>query len=140
MAITHKIGVTYDGGAGRMSSASRSISGSGELRIQETIPAASTDLPVAFALDRDAVKALGISSNKAITIKTNSSASPTDTIAVELHSPAGSVAPGQVIAWGDDEDALADMVFSADVTGLYITNAGADVATLRIEALTDVTP
>lgn len=131
MAITHRIGTTYNGGAGQMSSVSRTLTGSGELRVDETIPAASTNLAVAFALDRESAKSVGIYCDKAITIKTNSSSSPTDTIPV---------AAGQLIVWGNDEDALADMVFSADVTALYVTNAGASAARLRIEALVDVTP
>lgn len=131
MAITHRIGTTYNGGAGQMASVSRTFTGGGELRVYEPIPAASTDLAVAFAVDREAIVSLAIYCNKAVTIKTNSSSSPTDTIAL---------AAGQLIVWGDDEDALADMVFTADVTALYVTNAGASEATLRIEALTDVTP
>src|SRR5690349_15652774 len=121
MAITHKIGVTYNGGAGQMSSVSRSVSGSGELRVDESIPDASTNLPVAFAVDREAIKALGIYSDKALTLKTNSSGSPTDTIAL---------AAGQLLVWGSDQNVIGEMVFTADVTALYVTNASGSAARL----------
>ena len=131
MAINHKIGQTYNGGAGQMSSVSRTLTGSGELRISESIPAASTNLPVAFAVDSDAILSLGIYRDKALTLKPISSGSTTDTIAL---------AAGQLIVWGSDQSTLSEMVFTADVTALYVTNAGASAATLRIEVLTDVTP
>lgn len=130
MAITHKIGQTYNGGAGQVSAVSRSFSGDGEVRYNGSIAAASTNVEIDIALDISAVKSIVIYATKGVTIKTNSTSVPDDTIVL---------ADGQAIIWGDDE-ATDRLVLTADVTKIYVTNAGAAASALRIEALVDVTP
>lgn len=130
MPITHRIGVTYNGGAGQVSSVQRSFTGDGEVRYTGTIAAGASNVQVTLALTRSAVKSLVFYSDKAVSIKTNSSSSPTDTI---------TLADGEARVWGNDEN-LSRLAITADVTAIYISNAGSAPANVRIEALVDVTP
>ena len=129
-SITHKIGVTYNGGAGQVSSLTRSFTGDSEVRYYGDVAAGSTNVEIDLAIDVSAIQSCVIYATKAVTLKTNSTSSPTDTIAV---------ADAQALTWGNDEDA-ARLFFTGDVTKVYVTNAGAAASTLRIEALVDSTP
>ena len=130
MPITHRIGQTYNGGAGQVSSVSRSFTGDGEVRYLGTIAAGATNVQVAVAITRSAVKSIVFYASKAVTIKTNNATTPTETI---------TLADGESRIWGNDE-ALSRLAISADVTALYISNAGTVPAEVRVEALVDITP
>lgn len=97
--------------------------------LQESIPDSSTDLAVAFTLDYSACKYLLIYSDAAVTIKTNSSSTPDDTLAVPAGKP---------YVWADGM--LHTLLITADITGLFVTNSSGGAAALRIVALEDPTP
>lgn len=98
--------------------------------ISELIPDGSTDLQVFVDVDTSQLLLLMIEATGNLTIKTNSSSTPDDTI--NLSSVNG-------IAWASDMP-LATNPLSEDVTSIFVTNAtGADV-TLTINALMDPTP
>ena len=82
---------------------------------------------MAFAITRANLKALAIKTDQAITIKTNSSGSPTDTITL--------VGP-QCLVWTLQTDTLSKCPFSADVTQIFVTNATGLIANLQIYAIT----
>jgi hypothetical protein len=86
-------------------------------------------MPLSLALDISQVKSLLISCDKAVTLKTNSSSTPTDTIAVKAGVP---------YIWNTDSyDAC---LVTADVTTAFLTNAGASDAAFSLRAIYDPTP
>jgi hypothetical protein len=130
MAITYTVTKGLRTNNGSFGTNTNSYSVEGEHVIEVPIPAASTNLLIAFTLDVSTVIALGISASKALTIKTNSSSAPDDTI---------TLADSESIIYGNDEpDAVANP-FTTDVTALYVTNAGAAASVLKIAAGLDVT-
>lgn len=86
-----------------------------------TVASGQTNLEVPLAFDEDALKSIFITSDKAITIKTNDSGSPQETIAL---------AANQVIFW--DSSSSATKPVSDDVTKIFITNASGATATITI--------
>lgn len=130
MPITHRIGETYNGGAGTVSSVTRTFTGDGEVRYSGSIPAGTTDGQINIAITRANVKSLVFYASKGVTVKTNNAATPTDTF---------TLADGQSRIWGNDE-LLSRLVITADVTALFVTNAGAAASDFRVEALIDTTP
>lgn len=102
---------------------------SGEIAIEEAIPANQTDYAINIAIDVSALQSLYIFSDQDLTIQTNDGTTPDDTIAVN----------GGVPIWYDESnDSIFPNPLTADVTVIYVTNTTA--ATLRIFALYDATP
>lgn len=117
-------------GIGNNVSQSVAIACSGTADVNETIADNTTDGAITFALDISATKVIYMVSDQAITVKTNSSSTPQETINLAANVPLlyaptllGSAAP-----------------FADDVTGLFVTNESGAAATLIIKAGTDVTP
>ena len=96
------------------------------INIDEAIPASSTDLALAIAFDHSKLKAYAIRATTAMTLEFNSSSAG---------APTFSLAANQGTNWhtGDPHASL----FSADVTGLYVTSTAA--GTLRAMFLIDPT-
>jgi hypothetical protein len=97
----------------------------GEGNLSVTVPANSTDKHYALAVDQSELQAVFLSSDKAVTIKTNSDSAPGDTIVL---------AAGQAIVWSAaDAAAKAELVcpFSVDVTSVYITAEAAANVEIR---------
>ena len=87
---------------------------------------------VNFALDVSQIKALFILSDQDLTIETNNAGpdpAPDDTI---------SLVAGVPLVW--THDSYYANLLTTDITALYVTNASAAAARLRIEALHDATP
>ena len=129
--LTHKKVLQYMAGSDRIASTTESVSGDGETAYDGVIPTSGTpnvEIDVAFAFAN--VKSLVLYSSQAMTLKTNSSGAPDDTIVI----PAGGA-----IVWNTND--VAACPFTANVTKIYATNGSASVtATLRIRVLLDVTP
>ena len=104
---------------------------SGRVELDETIPAASTNLQCNFTADVSAMVALMIVSDQDVTIKTNSTSTPGDTIPLKANVP---------IPWVSDFGSKPPNPLTADVTTIYVNNAGAVPARLRIYNLQDATP
>ena len=108
-----------------------SKTGSGSTNIREEIADSETDLLVAFVADITQMKGLFILSDQALTIKTNSSGEPQETI---------SLLAGVPLMWHDTLPNQADAnPFSDDITALYVTNASGETANLTIAMLVDAT-
>jgi len=115
---------------GRQVSRENTFTGTGSASVVgESIADSTTDGLVAFALDVSQVKAIYIKSDQDITIETNSSSAPDNTLALKSNIP--------YVWYTNKYDAL---VFTADITKIYVTNASGSAATLDIEAVYDATP
>jgi len=106
--------------------------GSRTVDVEEAIASDAADLQIGFACDVTATKLLYMESSVALTIETNSSSAPQETIVLAANAPlvwipgaAGQAAP-----------------FAGDVTTIYVTNDSdpAVAGTLKIKMLDDVTP
>ena len=129
--MTHNITRLYQDEAGVNITSTAAVSASGSHNVDETIADGQTHKQILdFAATRSTLKSLCIYSSAAITIKTNSTSDPDDTIAVSA---------GQVILWTLAQDTLAACPFTVDVTALYITNASGAAATVKIRLAKDVT-
>lgn len=90
--------------------------------ISETIPGSSTDLPVALVIDVSQLKVIYLKCKTAgLTLEFNSSSSPSKTI---------SLAAGQAFMW-HNLNGHANPFGSTDVTGLFVTKAGAGAVLLE---------
>lgn len=82
----------------------------------------------ALTLDVSQVKAILILSDQDLTLETNNSGTPTNTLALKANVP---------YVWYTNKPQA--LVFTSDITSLYVTNASASVASLKIEILVDPT-
>ena len=98
----------------------------GEITKDPTVPAGASNQAVALTLAVADIKGIFLVSSADVTLKTNSSSSPTQTIALKA---------GRPLVW-DDQDYFACPI-SADITGtIYLSNAGAQDAEVDIRFLT----
>lgn len=102
------------------------ISDNGELNRNVTVAPATTDFPVAAVIDVSEVKALYIHSDQNVTIETNSSSAPANTLTVTANKP---------LVWYTGCGLVNPL--TVDVTSIFITNAGATAANVRIRVLID---
>ncbi|TXH41657.1 MAG: hypothetical protein E6Q97_37105 [Desulfurellales bacterium] len=100
---------------------------SGNVSIEETIANAETNKLVACSFPSSGLKLMSMSSDKDITVKTNSSGSPQETFALKANEP---------VLFIEGQTAL----LAGAVTALYITNASGSSATFKLIAGYDVTP
>ena len=115
MSVSHSITRTYDNGAEAVSKTETVTSGS-VVTLDETIPAPSTNLAVAFAFVKTKLQSIWIHSDQTLTIYTNdaSTGSPADTIVVTADRPR---------VWTTGDASFMANPFAGDVTSLYVTKA-----------------
>ncbi len=102
----------------------------GEAGFFEEPIAVGTNIPVGLSLDVSAVESCIIYSDRVVTIKTNSSGSPTDTLVMKA---------GIGYRW--NKDSYDTFKLTGDITGgLYVTNASGGGALLTFHAVIDPTP
>lgn len=102
------------------------VSGSSLVSLTETCAdSGTTDITV--AIDVSAVKGIIMSSNKAVTVTTNSG--PDNTIAL---------AAGVPYVWTTNN--LDTLALTVDVTAIHVTNASGSAATFDLQVLSDATP
>lgn len=107
--------------------AQRNFSGDSQLAIQQTVTAGTTDQEILAAIDISLAKLVMIKATVDMTLKTNSTGAPDDTLSLKAGIP---------MVWREnDYNAL---FLSADVTKFYATNGGAADGTLQILALIDL--
>ena len=105
----------------------QSFTGSKNTSVDETLSVGTNTL-IGFTADVSAIKSIIIKAGDgALTVKTNSSSTPDDTLTVP--------ASGAYI-W--NTSSLDANLLGTDITALYVTNAAA--SSLRIECLEDSTP
>lgn len=108
-------------------SSTRNLSGESQLLISQAIADGASDQLIALSIDISQVRLLAIKSDQALTIKTNNSGAPDDTLSLLAGIP-------RIFRAGEY-----DTIFlTADVTAIYVTNASGSVATLQIISLEDL--
>jgi hypothetical protein len=127
MSFTHTVNETVKVGSVTHSSP-RDLTGSSRVSISETISIANNVL-VNCSLDVSAIKSVYILSDQNMTLKTNSSGSPAETISLVANVP---------LTWYTN--CYYTNLLATDITALYLTNASAAAASFTLEALTDATP
>lgn len=128
MSFTHTHTSLVETG-GRQVKASKTYTGGGNPSVSESIADSETDLLVVYAVDVSAIQSIIINSTQDITIKTNSSGAPDETLAIVANAS---------YVW--TIDSLFTNELATDITALYVTNSSGAAAQLDIEAITDVTP
>ncbi len=129
MAFTHNLDLAWSRGNDQVSQRITK-SGGREVNLSEPIPDSSTNLSLPLiGLDISALKTLYLVADQDLTVKTNSSTEPDDTLTLES---------GQPLVWWDGNGFAAP--FSEDVATLFVTNASGDDAVLQLFALLDATP
>jgi hypothetical protein len=127
MAFTHTLGRTYKTDAGTIASTTDTYSGNAENDLSVSVVGPVTneehDLQVAVG----DIVSLVIYSDHAVTIKTNSTGSPGNTI-----TTIGKV----MIAWNTDSHEAKPL--TTDVSKLFITNANTNTAKVDIRVLESV--
>lgn len=123
----HTQSATADDSITQVISVSHTYTSGARADIAEAIPGSATT-NVNWAVPYARVKAISILADGALTLKTNSSGSPDDTI---------TLAAGKPYQWDTDQNAA--FLIAHNVTSLYVVNAGADPVNLQILCLYDPT-
>jgi hypothetical protein len=118
MALEHRISTTVRSNAGSITSTSYEIEGTHEFNLEKTF-AIGTNVAQDLAADVSTIVSMAIESTTAMTIKTNDSATPDDTITLLANKP---------LLW--DTQILATTGATCPLTvdidgGLFVTNAAA---------------
>jgi hypothetical protein len=95
-----------------------------EAGLNTVVPGLTTNQAVALTLTISEIRSMVMWSNEAVTIKTNSSGSPQDTFALVAGKP---------LMW--DTDTWFPIPFLGNVTEMFITNSGAQSATVVLRFL-----
>jgi hypothetical protein len=122
--FTHRITSTYATDEGNAISALGTYTGTTEVAFDGTVPATTDLQEVDIAWIAANVKALLLYSSQPLTIKTNVSGSPVQTLVL---------AAGQALVWGTDH--LEPIPVTANVTKLFLSNDTANIATVKIRVL-----
>lgn len=105
----------------------RSFEGESQASVQTTIADGATDQEILLAIDISATKLVVFKSTQAVTVKTNSSGAPDDTLALTANIP---------MIWREgDYNAI---FLSVDVSSIFVTNASGSDATLQVLAIIDL--
>jgi len=124
MSITHRITQGYQTPEGTVSSVSQSYTDDAAINIDASVADGETAQEIDVAVTLANLKSCSLSSDKAVTIKTNSSSTPQETITLTA---------GQAIVWGHDH--VEDAPFSGNLTKFYVANASGAAARIRFSAL-----
>jgi hypothetical protein len=122
--FNHQITTIYGTDEGNAIAVNSKYTGTAEVGFDGTVPATTDNQEVDIAWLHANVHSLLLYSSQPLTIKTNSSSVPIQTIIL---------AAGQAIVWGSDH-AEANPV-TADVTKLFLSNDTANPATVKIRVL-----
>lgn len=124
--FTHSVGVLYKDDAGTISSTTHSYTDDTEYGLDGLVLAGAVNKEFDIALTLANLKSLVLFSDQAITIKTNSTSSPQDTIVLQA---------GKEVVWTNDGAAGGANPFAGNVTKFYISNAGLKDANFKFRAL-----
>jgi hypothetical protein len=97
-------------------------------KVEEEIPASVANALVAAEIDVSQVKGLFFLSDRDLTVKTNSSSTPANTLNLKANEPQ---------TWNEKSGLVSPL--TVDVTALYVSNAAASPATLQIIVIYDPT-
>lgn len=128
MARTNTLTLQWAQGSESVSK-SVALSNEGVIQVDAAVGAGVSNKQVAAAFDKDTLSQVYIVSDQDVTMETNDGTTPDDSFSLSANKPfvwyAGCGIPNP---------------FSADVTALFFSNAGASEATVQIRVLVDATP
>src|SRR5690242_1094873 len=127
MAFNHTIQRIYNDGITNVTS-SESVSNDTQINFDGSIAGGSTNAQLNLAFTKANMKSLCLWCDRALTIKTNSTGSPQDTI---------SLTANQAIVWSHAHDGDSACPFSDDVTTIYVTLAAGAAATFKLRSILD---
>lgn len=122
--FTDTITVTYSGNGKAVSAPVGSYTGKYDAGVAVVVPAGSSDLEFDVSFPHTAIQSCIMSADQNLTVKVNSSGSPTETF--DLKATAAMV-------WATDY--TGSNPFGHDVTKLFISNAGATDAKFNLRVL-----
>jgi hypothetical protein len=122
--FTDNIAITYTGNGKAVSTPVGSYSGTEDAGVATVITASTTNQHIVVVFPHATIKSCVMSSDQDVTVKVNSSTTPTETFT--LKKTAG-------VVWGNDY--ATDCPFGTDVTGIYVTNAGSVDAKFNLRVL-----
>lgn len=93
--------------------------------IEAVVPAGSSNLAFTITVPYASIQLVGLAADQAVTVKINSSTTPTETFALSATSG---------VIWGVDSPTTNP--FGHDITALYVTNSGTTDARFHFAALT----
>jgi hypothetical protein len=114
--------------SGESISQSVTVEAAGEHNCNVTVPAATTDKRADIAIDVSEMKSLYIHSDQNVVIETNNATTPANTLIIAANKP---------LIWFIGCGLTNPL--TADVTAIFITNAGTSPANVRIRVLEDAT-
>jgi hypothetical protein len=126
MSFTHSIGVTYKTAEGTISSTTDTYTADAEYALDDVVAASTTNKEFDMALTGANIKSMVLYSDQAVTIKTNSTGSPSDTIALAAKIQ---------LVWNTDSHF--SLPFAGNVTKFFVTNAGGVAANLKFRFLSN---
>jgi hypothetical protein len=124
MSFNHKIISSYQDDAGPVFAATDAYTGNSEVGYDGSVPATTDNQEVDIGFTQSEVKALSLFSTTALTVKTNSSSAPTQTIVL---------AANQALVWGLNH--VEANPITANVTKFFLSNDTAGAAVVKIRVL-----
>ncbi len=130
MAVfTHTLGISYHTDAGTIATTTDVYTGDAENDLEEVVAGATVNKEYDMAITVANIKSMVLFSSQAVTIKTNSTVAPGNTV---------SLLANKQVVW--NTDSVMTKPFSVDTTKLFISNPGATAATLKIRVLEGIAP
>lgn len=127
---SHTVATTLNR-SGEVFSSSKTYEADAEIVLDATVAASTTHEQYAISFDKDRLISVVITSDKDVTIKTNNSSTPGNTIEVTA---------GSAIVFNEDSPSGQNPFGAADVTTLFITNANTSLATVKLRILWNPIP
>lgn len=121
--FTHQVTAGYKGST-TVSNVVASYTGDVQIELDDDVAATTTNKEFDVAITIANIKSVCITCDKAVTIKTNSTSSPQETIVLTA---------GKAIIWAFDHTEAGP--FLGNITKFYVTNAGSAIARFRVSAL-----
>jgi hypothetical protein len=118
--FTHKVGITYTNDAGSISNTTDTYLVDGEVNLDEVVAAGQVNKEYDISITQANIKSMVLIASQALTLKTNSTSSPQETIAL---------AANKQLVWTIDH--IEAKPFAGNITKFYVTNAGGTDATLK---------
>lgn len=125
MSITHTVTRSYKDQSPNALTYIESVTDAYERNFDQLVPIATNTL-YNVSLIQAKLKSVCLKSDQALTIKTNSSGSPQETI---------NLVAGQSYIWTLQTDGAGKIPFAGDVTAFYITNSSAAAANFSMRAV-----
>ncbi len=124
--FTHSITKGYKTDEGTVTSVVTSITGNAEEGLETTLAVGATNQLFTVAITKTQILSVCLFCSTSCTVKTNSSSTPQDTIAIS--------AGGQVVYEGAGAAGPANP-FSGNITALYVTNNDAKAGNFKLRVL-----